>query len=85
MVWRALSKGSVVKYNVNGAQCGVARRLAWVAAVSFPFPNPFLFTPSPLLPNFFAHPRRVPSLARFPISAPPGKGECSAVRDGSVR
>ena len=54
-------------------------QLACVAAVSFPFPNareqeencervtksPFLLTPSPLLPNFFAHPRRAPSLARF--------------------
>ena len=43
---------------------------------------PFLPTPSLLLPNFLAHPRRAPSLARFSfacsISAPPEKGEESA-------
>ena len=47
-----------------------------------PTPSPFLLTPSLLLPNFLAHPRRVPLLARFSfacsISARPEKGKESA-------
>ena len=64
--------------------------VACVAAVSFPFPNARereencerVLTPSLLVPNFLAHPRRTPSLARFSfafsISAPPEKGKESA-------
>ena len=72
--------------------------LACVAAVSFPFLNargklrksgsPFLLTPTLLLPNFLAHPRRAPSLARFSfacsISSPPEKGKESAATQASL-
>ena len=50
--------------------------------ISSSTPSPFLLTPSLLLPNFLAHPRHAPSLARFSfacsISAPPEKGKESA-------
>ena len=49
---------------------------------------PFLLTPSLLLPNFLAHPRRAPSLARFSfacsISSPPEKGKESAATQASL-
>ena len=48
----------------------------------------FLLTPSLLLPNFLAHPRRAPSLARFSfacsISAPPEKGKESTATQATV-
>ena len=85
------------KINQLFAGLGSVRIVACVAVVSFPFPNarereencervptpfPFLLTPFLLVPNFFAHPRRAPSLARFSfaclISARPEKGKVSA-------
>ena len=48
-----------------------------------------LRTPSLLLPNFLAHPRRAPSLAHFSfacsISAPPEKGKESAATQAKKR
>ena len=88
---------------LNNLRSGVplvsaAGRLACVAAVSFPFPNArepeenfeeWQNTPSLLLPNFLARPRRAPSLARFSfacsISVPPEKGKESAATQATGR
>ena len=62
-----------------------SRERGWV----LPTPSPFLLTPSLLLPNFLAHPRRAPSLARFSfacsISALPEKGKESAATQAKGR
>ena len=82
-LWRvlfSLRSSRFLSFSNRSRTGGKLRESAKISSSRIPFrptTSPFLLTPLPLLPNFFAHPRHAPSLA-CSISARTGRGKESA-------